>query len=506
MRKLLLILSVVMATTAEAQVPVPDTARQALTYRVEASATAGCGDYAPLWLTANRQGLSGVETRSAYLRAGVAWRRELNRGWRVGAGLDLAGTYGQIAPFVMQQAYADVGWRWGNLSLGSKERWPEMKDPELSSGAMVEGSNARPVPQARLEIPEYVAVPGTKQWLALKGHIAYGRFTDDGWQRDFARRASNYLTDVFYHSKSIYFRLGRRERFPLELEFGLLMAAQFGGKVYAYDADRRAHLLYDLPSGIDDALKMIIPSAGGDDTPGGEQVNVYGNHVGSWNFALTAWPTEGWRVRLYYEHMFEDHSQMFFQYGRWRDGHIGVQVDFPRNRWLSTLVWEGLGTKDQSGPILYDGYAGAMPEYQVSANDDYYNNGLYLGWQHWGMGMGNPLLPGPLYNADHIIRFRSNRVLAHHVGLCGEPAQDWSWRVLVSYVRHWGRYRDPLDNVQREVHSLCEVRWRPRRWQGWSAAAALGLDRGSYLGDNTGIQLTVRKDGWLGRNAKKALR
>ena len=182
-----------MATTAEAQVPVPDTARQALTYRVEASATAGCGDYAPLWLTANRQGLSGVETRSAYLRAGVAWQRELNRGWRVWAGLDLAGTYGQTAPFVVQQAYADVGWRWGNLSLGSKERWPEMKDPELSSGAMVEGSNARPVPQARLEIPEYVAVPGTKQWLALKGHIAYGRFTDDGWQRDFARRAISAL-------------------------------------------------------------------------------------------------------------------------------------------------------------------------------------------------------------------------------------------------------------------------------------------------------------------------
>ena len=45
-----------------------------------------------------------------------------------------------------------------------------------------------------------------------------------------------------------------------------------------------------------------------------------------------------------------------------------------------------------------------------------------------------------------------------------------------------------------------------RRWQGWSAAAALGVDRGSYLGDNTGVQLTVRKDGWLGRRAKKALR
>ncbi len=475
-------------------------------YAVEAGGTAGGGSYAPLWFTANRQGLSSVEPASGYLRAGVSWRRELNHGWHAGAGLDLAGAWHATSAFVVQQAYADVGWRWGNLSIGSKERWPELKDPELSSGAMVEGGNARPVPQVRLEIPEYVTVPGTKGWFALKGHIAYGRFTDDRWQRDFAAAGTNYLTDVLYHSKAIYFRVGNRRRFPLELDFGLHMASQFGGKVWAYDGDRHARLLYDLPSGVSDALSMIIPSAGGSDTPSGEQVNVYGNHVGSWNVAFTAYPTEGWRVRLYYEHLFEDHSQMFFQYGRWRDGHIGVQVDFPRNPWLSTLVWEGLGTKDQSGPILYDGYAGAMPEYQVSANDDYYNNGLYLGWQHWGMGMGNPLLPGPLYNRNGVITFRSNRVLAQHVGLRGRPVPDWSWRVLMSYARHWGTYRNPLDDVRHEFNFLWEVDWHPSRWLGWSVAAALGVDRGNYLGNNTGFRLTLRKSGVLGRANKSVLR
>ena len=59
-----------------------------LTYRVEASANAGSGDYAPLWFTANRNGLSSQKPESAYLRAGLSYRKSLNRGWRIGAGLD----------------------------------------------------------------------------------------------------------------------------------------------------------------------------------------------------------------------------------------------------------------------------------------------------------------------------------------------------------------------------------------------------------------------------------
>lgn len=39
-------------------------------------------------------------------------------------------------------------------------------------------------------------------------------------------------------------------------------------------------------------------------------------------------------------------------------------------------------------------------EEQISAKDNYYNHYLYQGWQHWGMGIGNPLLPGPIYNKN----------------------------------------------------------------------------------------------------------
>lgn len=35
-----------------------------------------------------------------------------------------------------------------------------------------------------------------------------------------------------YHSKSLMFRLGNKEKLPLEFEFGLFMATQFGGDQY----------------------------------------------------------------------------------------------------------------------------------------------------------------------------------------------------------------------------------------------------------------------------------
>ena len=60
---------------------------------------------------------------------------------------------------------------------------------------------------------------------------------------------------------------------------------------------------------------------------------------------------------------------MFFQYGRWKDGHIGVEITFPKNRLINTFVYEGLGTKDQTGPMLYDSFWGEFEE-QISAKDN----------------------------------------------------------------------------------------------------------------------------------------
>lgn len=469
---------------------------QELNYRIEASGNASTGTYAPMWFTANRYGLASVKPNSGFLRAGVDYRRELKRGWQVAAGLDVAGAAEQTAAFVIQQAYADISWRMLTLSIGSKERpgFPLEKREDLSSGMMVEGPNARPVPQVRGEIREYLPLGFTGNWLALKGHIAYGRFTDDGWQRKFAGVNQQYVQDVLYHSKSLLFRLGNREKLPVEFEFGLLMATQFGGDLYRRTADGGRELLTDMPDGPEAFWKAFFPQAGGSDTPAGEQVNVEGNMLGSWNFALTYY-LKGWKLRAYLEHYFEDHSQMFWEYGRWKDGQLGIEVTLPRNRWVSTVLWEGLSTKDSSGPLLYDGFWGSFTDVQMSGGDSYYTNYIYQGWQHAGMGMGNPLLPGPLYNGDGKITFRSNRVRANHLGIAGNPSEEWSWRMLASFTRHWGTYAAPLDKQRKQFSSLYEVTYQPKRAKGWSASIGLGMDRGNYLGNSTGGIITIQKTG-----------
>ena len=155
---------------------VPLFAQQAhsdLTYRIEASGNLSNGTYAPLWLTANRYGLSSQEPNSGYIRAGILYDKELKHHWHLKAGLDLAGTANQTSDFVIQQAFADISWKFLRLSIGSKERngFPLDKNTRLSSGMMVEGPNARPVPQVRIDIPDYLVIPGTGNWLALKGTL-----------------------------------------------------------------------------------------------------------------------------------------------------------------------------------------------------------------------------------------------------------------------------------------------------------------------------------------------
>ena len=489
-KHLLIICGLFLCTSISGQ-----TENSSLTYHVELGATAGNGTYAPLWFTGNRYGLGSTNPNSGYLLAGISYEKQFKRGWRIEAGLDMAGGIHQAQDVFIHQIYSDFSWKMLTLSIGSKERpgFPLTKNTALSSGMMVEGPNTQPIPQIRGEIKEFLNVPGTKGWLAFKGHIAYGSFTDNGWQKEFVRPGQYFTKDVLYHSKSLMLRLGNKEKLPLEFEFGLLMATQFGGDRYLKLEDGSTEKVLDMPDNLKAYWKAFFPQAGGSDTPEGEQVNVEGNMLGSWNFALNYYLGQ-WKFRAYLEHYFEDTSQMFWEYGRWKDGQIGIEITLPKNRWVSSILWEGMSTKDQTGPILYDSFAGSLG-YQISAGDNYYNNYCYQAWQHWGQGMGNPLLPGPIYNKDGKITFKSNRVRANHLGIEGNPSDEWNYRILVSFARHWGTYSTPLDKQRKQFSSLYEVTYSPQWAKGWSTSVSMGLDRGNYLGNSTGGMLSIKKTG-----------
>lgn len=454
-----------------------------LNYEIEAGVSFSKGKHTPLWLTANRQGLSSLQKNNGYLSAGVFLPTDDNRKFTYGLGLELAGAYNNTSAFIVQQAYFDLKYHFLQLSIGSKERFGELKNPLLSSGGMTFSGNARPVPQVRIGLPEYVTIPRTKDLLHIKGHVAYGRFTDDNFQQDFTQGKSVYNKDVLYHSKALYVKIGN-DKTPVVFEGGLEMEAQFGGTVYHKNGN-----ITKIPSRFIDYLKVFVPMSGDGETTGADQVNIYGNHLGSWNFSLE-YKFQEWKFRGYYEHFFEDHSQMFWEYGFWKDCLAGLEVTFPKNRVISSFVYEYLGTKDQTGPFLFD-KTEKIPD-QVSANDNYYNHCSYSGWEHWGMGMGNPLLIAPLYNTNGSLSFRSNRVIAHHFGFMGKPISELGYRVLFTHARHWGTYYNPLPNVMNNNNGLLELIYTPQQLKHWEFTLSVAADKSNLIGNSAGGMLTVK--------------
>ena len=467
----------------------------AFNYRLEAMGVVSNDGHAPLWLTANRFGVNSTRENQAGVRAGLNYHHVLNRNWQIETGVDLVGGKNLVSNFWVHQAYADVSWKMLSLSVGSRERrgFPLEKNAALTSGWMMEGMNARPIPQVRGEIKEFWSIPGLNDWLALKGHLAFGWFMDDDWQEDFVSANHRYVRNALYQSKSLMFRVGKKEVFPVDFEFGILMGTQFGGEQYKKLADGSSEMTADMPDGWKAYWRAFFPQGGGEDNPNkGERSNIEGNALGSWNFALTSYVGE-WKLRATYEHYFEDHSQMFWQYGPWKDGQLGLEVTLPKNRWVSAVLWEVMATKDQSGPFeVYDRVTG---ECLFSGGDSYYNHGIYQSWQHYGMGLGNPLLPGPAYNSDGSLQFKSNRVHSNHLGVMGNPNAEWNWRILASFVRHWGTYGVPLDKQRKQFSGMAEVTYAPRWAKGWSLRATCALDRGNYLGNQTGGMISLSKTG-----------
>ena len=471
-------------------------ANQILSYQVEAGGITGKGVYAPLWFTSNRYGYIGNKLNSIYLRTDFFYNKKLKNNWQVNAGFDIQVENNNTPSYHLCQLYTTLTWKALNFCIGQKEytNFPLSKNNKLSSGMLVEGANTRPIPQIRVEIADFINTPGTKGWLGFKGHLAYGKFTEGNWQKDFVKPGSTYVKDVLYHSKSLMLRLGNKNKLPIEFEFGILMAAQFGGDKYIKYSNGTEEKVLDMPNNFNAYWKAFFPQAGGSDTPYGEQTNIEGNQVGSWNFALNYYHNQ-WKFKVYLEHYFEDHSQMFWEYGRWKDGQIGLEITLPNKKWVSSILWEGMNTTNQSGPILYNSFEGQFPEYQISGADEYFNHYIYGAWQYYGMGMGNALIPGPLYNDNHSITFRSNRVRSQHFGLEGNPFPEWNYRILLSYSKYWGTYYVPLEKVKKQFNSLIEWTYTPKKFKGWSGSVAMGLDRGNYLGNSTGGMLSIKKIG-----------
>lgn len=459
---------------------------------IEAQGTAATGDFAPLWMSSNRFGMGSVSNLNAYERVSVM-RTEQNdstRKWRLSYGVDVALQEGAASTFFVHQAYASIAYKKIRLIVGAKETPMDIKTHELSSGSLSMGINAHPIPQVKMEI-DYFSIPGTHQCWKWKVSGSYGMTTDGNWQREFSSGTINrYTSNHLYHEKRIYWKFGKEyvAKCPLTFEIGLRMASQFGGTTYN-GLGRNYHEPTDIQHSEElDAYWNALICGGSDETDGTEK-NVAGNHLGSYNLAL-AWTTNDWMVRAYAERYFDDQSMITFQYGV-QDHIIGIESKLPKNPFVSQVLVEHLSTRNQSGAVYHDQSAN-IPD-KMNGRDDYYNHNLYSGWQHWGMGLGHPLLTSPAYNKNSQLYFRNNRVKAWHIGMAGDPTPQIHWRMLLSLTENWGTYAKPFPKKQLQQYCMAEVAWAPVWSKGWTGKLALGYDHGGVIGNTFGSQITIHK-------------
>lgn len=484
-----------------------------LRYKVEMQAALS-DNKTPLWLNANKYGLSSLDECNGYVRAAVSRPLKTDSAYRWGIGwcADVAAACNYTSTVVVQQAYVEGRWLKGVLTVGSKE-WPmELKNNELSSGAQTFGKNARPVPQVRVALPGYWEIPFLNGWVGLKGHIAYGRMTDDGWQHEFTGKQSRYADNVLYHSKAGYLKIGNDYRFcPFSLELGLEMASTFGGVSYQPQGDGTMAKLVNATD-FNAYWQALVP--GGAEANETKYKNVEGNQLGSWLIRLN-YQADRWRLSVYADKYFEDHSSMFnLDYDGYGEGEewnkrkknryllydfkdmlLGFELNMDYGYWIRNVVFEYIYTKYQSGPVYHD-HTQSISDH-IGGNDDFYNHSVFTGWQHWGQVMGNPLFRSPIYNDNGQIYVMDNRFTAFHLGL-SSTIDNVHYRLLATWQNGLGTYKSPYTRRRENFSVLAEVGYSfDGRLSGWSLTGACGMDHGKILGNNYGFQLTVSKTGIL---------
>ena len=482
-------------------------------YNVETQGSFSHGK-TPLWLNANKYGLNSLEETNGYVRGSIIRPLQADsiRNWGIGYGVDVAVPVNYTSHFILQQAFIEGRWKYGVLSIGSKEYPMELKNNQLSSGSQTLGINARPVPQVRLALPEYWIPPFGNGWIRFKGHISYGWMTDNHWQQDFTKRKHKYVDNTLYHSKAGYIKIGNEERFyPLSFEAGLEMACLFGGNAHIFYPDGREAEVKGSAK-LKDYWKAFIPGGAEPLEVGTPYENSQGNQVGSWVARLN-YDDDDWCFSVYVDKYFEDHSSMFQLdydgYGtgeEWnkrkknryllysfKDWMVGAELNFKYNRWIKELVFEYIYSKYQSGPVYHDHSKNVTNH--VGGNDDFYNHYIYSGWQHWGQVIGNPLYLSPIYNEIEAIYVYNNRFMGFHLGVSGYPTDRLQYRALVTWQDGLGTYAEPYTKRKYNTSFLIESNYQFNH--GWNAKLGYAMDFGKIRGNNYGFQLTVSKSGIL---------
>lgn len=220
---------------------------------------------------------------------------------------------------------------------------------ELSSGSMLIGKNALPIPKIGL-LGEYQIKKNDKFKFAY------------GLAHSILDENDVYNESPFIHEKFLYLIKNDNN---YEYGFGFVHEAMWGGSTY---------LNGKFPSSFNDYWKVFI-SADGEKLEGQPHANALGNHLGIWDFYYSK-KNKSNIFKLYYQHFFEDTSGLRFQ-NRF-DGLWGFEYNNLSSKLNYVLEYIDTSNQDRDPPYV---------------NENYYNHSEYkLGWSYKDYVIGNPFI------------------------------------------------------------------------------------------------------------------
>jgi len=477
------------------------------TYRVEAFGSVSTGENTPFWMLYHNWGMVPLDANNFYLRGGVFHQQTINKDWSFNAGFDLAGAspnaYGNVW---VQQLYGELNWKFLRLNIGSKEDYVSLLDPYLSSGDFTKSNNARPLPEIKGSIPNFILIPYTKGNMYIKGDFAIGRYLDGNWQEKVARPYYySYGKNELAHHKSIYFRFGNIEtKNKLQFTFGLDHQAQYGGILYEgnyfWTSDNKEYTVIDQPQKLADLWRVMLAKEGSQASTIGDQLYVEGSSIGAYLFKFDYRLKNKDVLSIYKQHYFEDGSGLAFE--NYRDGLYGIEYKAKNKSWISGAVFEYVYTKNQTGPIHFNLDMDSEHAYLRSkgnGNDSYYNNGDYVqGPSYFGRTKGTPLFLSPEFNKDGRLNFTSSRIIAYHLGVEGYILPSLQYRLLATTGRSWGLYYVPFDHVKSGVASELDLIYGIPRIEDLNLKLSLAFNKGEFFSDDSfGGGITITKRGVL---------
>lgn len=438
-------------------------------YFIETTGISTIGKNSPFWFVSNQFDKYSYCKNSILINGGLFKDFNQQKIFDYSFGFEASNGYDTSYLAKLTQAYIKLKYNGFILGGGRIAETFGNADTTLTGGNLLRSGNAMPYPKLFFRTNGFINIPFTKGYVKVNANYS------DGWLND-----ERIVKNTLVHHKNLYFLFGGD--YWINFQIGLEHNAQWAGE---------SPFFGKLPKDFDAYKRTVLVDSGNPVTaPQTDVMNRNGNHIASINASML-FNCENKKVRLYYQSMIDDDTGI--KGTNWPDGFYAISVKSKdKKKIISGICYEFLYTPNQT---KYE-----FPKEQLHKTygaTNYFNNGLYRdGWVYNGMIIASPFITSPKLNQLGNDKIINNCVIANHIGIEG-VFKGYNYRSLISYSRNYGLHPDPFDRVKRQLSVLIETSIPVLIVIPMDLIVKLGIDYGKMYGNNTGILLTLRNQGFL---------